>query len=87
MSKLSKLVKQFLSNPPDVRFEEVRYILRAFGFEEVRSKGSHHIFRNSDGRKLTVPKKDGRKVKRVYVKQVVDLLNLQAWSDEQKDDE
>jgi predicted RNA binding protein YcfA (HicA-like mRNA interferase family) len=87
MSKLSKLVKQFLSNPSDVRFEEVGYILRAFGFEEVRSKGSHHIFRNSDGRKLTVPKKDGQRVKRVYIKQVVDLLGLQQWSDKQEDGE
>jgi predicted RNA binding protein YcfA (HicA-like mRNA interferase family) len=87
MSKLSKLVKQFLSNPSDVRFEEVGYILRAFGFEEVRSKGSHHIFRNSDGRKLTVPKKDGQRVKRVYIKQVVDLLELQQWSNKQEDGE
>jgi predicted RNA binding protein YcfA (HicA-like mRNA interferase family) len=87
MSKLSKLVKQFLANPSDVGFEEVVYILRAFEFEEVRSKGSHHIFRNSNGTKITVPKKGGQRVKRVYIKQIVDLLNLQEWSDEQEDGE
>jgi hypothetical protein len=40
MGKLEKLVEQFLNQPPEVRFEDVRYLLEAFGFEEKRSKGS-----------------------------------------------
>jgi len=63
MGKLEKLVEQFLNKPPEVRFEDVRYLLEAFGFEEKRSKGSHHSFRDSQGRKITVPKKGGQKVK------------------------
>ncbi|MCX7592476.1 MAG: type II toxin-antitoxin system HicA family toxin [Fischerella sp.] len=35
----------------------MRYLLEAFGFEEKRSKGSHHSFRDSLGRTITVPKK------------------------------
>ena len=83
MSKLSKLVAKFLSNPPEVRFEEVRYVLEAFSFDEVRSTGSHHIFRNKQGVKITVPKKGGQKVKGVYVKQIVELLDLEDWAHEQ----
>lgn len=41
MSKLRKLVDQFLKRPPEVRFQEVYYLLEAFGFEEKKSKGSH----------------------------------------------
>jgi predicted RNA binding protein YcfA (HicA-like mRNA interferase family) len=63
MGKLKKLVEQFLNQPPEVRFEDVRYLLEAFGFEEKRSKGSHHSFRDSQGRKITIPKKGGQKVK------------------------
>ncbi|MER3434029.1 MAG: hypothetical protein C4288_11495 [Leptolyngbya sp. ERB_1_1] len=37
--KLIKLVELFLSEPVEVRFEEVRSLLNAFGSEEVRSKG------------------------------------------------
>ena len=55
MGKLGKLVEQFLANPSEVRFDDVRYILTAFGFEEKRAKGSHHSFRNADGLKITVP--------------------------------
>lgn len=82
MSKLEKLVQQFLKRPPEVRFEDVRYILEAFGFEEKRSKGSHHSFSDLQGRTITVPKKGGQKVKGVYVQKIVELLNLEDWNND-----
>jgi predicted RNA binding protein YcfA (HicA-like mRNA interferase family) len=89
MSKLKKLIQQFLEQPPEVRFEDVRYLLTAFGFIEVRSKGSHHSFRNAEGKIITVPKKGGQKVKGVYVQLVVELLNLEPINEdnEVEDDE
>ncbi|HEY9895189.1 MAG TPA: type II toxin-antitoxin system HicA family toxin [Candidatus Sericytochromatia bacterium] len=77
--KLIKLVESFLSEPSEVRFEEVRYLLEAFGFSEVRSKVSHHTFRNDRGQVQVIPKASGQKVKRTYVKQIVRLLNLKDW--------
>jgi predicted RNA binding protein YcfA (HicA-like mRNA interferase family) len=76
MSKLEKLISQFLKNPPEVSFEDVVYILKAFGFEEKCSKGSHHSFRDSQGRKITILKKGGQKVKGIYVQKIVKLLDL-----------
>jgi predicted RNA binding protein YcfA (HicA-like mRNA interferase family) len=61
-----------------VRFEDVRYLLEAFGFVEIRSRGSHHSFRNETGQKVVIPKKGGQKVKGVHVKLIVDLLDLAA---------
>jgi predicted RNA binding protein YcfA (HicA-like mRNA interferase family) len=78
MGKLDKLIQQFLNYPPEVRFEDVRYLLEAFGFVEIRSKGSHHSFRNESGQKVVIPKKSGQKVKGIYVKLIVDLLDLVA---------
>ena len=78
MSKLDKLIQQFLNYPPEVRFEDVRYLLEAFGFVEIRFRGSHHSFRNEIGQKVVIPKKGRQKVKGVYVKLIVDLLNLAA---------
>jgi predicted RNA binding protein YcfA (HicA-like mRNA interferase family) len=83
MSRLEKLIQQFLRQPPEVRFDDVRYLLEEFGFEEKRSKGSHHTFRNAAGLKITVPKKGGKTVKGVYVQQIVRLLNLE---DENRED-
>ncbi|MGK7897838.1 MAG: type II toxin-antitoxin system HicA family toxin [Xenococcus sp. (in: cyanobacteria)] len=76
MSKLDKLIIHFCKKPPEVSFEDVVYVLKAFGFEEKRSKGSHHSFRDTQGRKITIPKKGGQKVKGIYVQKIVELLNL-----------
>jgi predicted RNA binding protein YcfA (HicA-like mRNA interferase family) len=87
MSKLQKLVELFLKKPPDVSFEDVRYLLEAFDFEENRSKGSHHIFRDSQGKKITIPKQGGQKVKRIYILKIIEILNLKEWNDENSESE
>jgi len=33
MGKLSKLIKYLLSRPPEARFEEISYVLEAFGYQ------------------------------------------------------
>ena len=40
---------------PVLRPREIIAILTAFGFHEVRQRGSHKRFRHPDGRKVTVP--------------------------------
>lgn len=76
MSKLDKLIKKLLLRPPEARFEDIRYVLEAFGYQEVRSKGSHHAFENDTGDVIIIPKKGGKKVKRTYIEEVIRLLNL-----------
>jgi predicted RNA binding protein YcfA (HicA-like mRNA interferase family) len=82
MSKLAQLILSFLARPPDVRFEDVRYVLEAFGFQEKRSRGSHHTFENEVGEVIVIPKKGGQKVKRFYVQRIVELLELEDWQGE-----
>ena len=84
MGKLDKLINQFLRDPTEVRFDDVEYLLKSRGFEEKHSKGSHHTFRNEEGLKITVPKKGGKMVKGVYVREIVKLLNLGERVDEDK---
>jgi predicted RNA binding protein YcfA (HicA-like mRNA interferase family) len=85
MDRLEKLIQKFLRQPPEVRFDDVQYLLQEFGFEEKRSKGSHHSFRNAAGLKITVPKKGGKMVKGIYVQQIVKLLNLKDENRENPD--
>ncbi len=42
---------------------------------------------NSQGKTITVPKTGGQKVKGVYVQQIVELLNLEEWIDEDTEPE
>jgi predicted RNA binding protein YcfA (HicA-like mRNA interferase family) len=82
MGKLSKIIRKFLTHPPEVRFEEVEYLLREFGYVEIRSRGSHHTFENADGDVIVIPKKAGKMVKRTYLEQLIKLLNLESWQNE-----
>ena len=82
MSKLSKLVASFLAAPPQANFDDIERLMRAFGFKLDRTSGSHHVFRHDDGRRLTVPTVGGRRVKGVYVRRVVELLNLEKWHED-----
>ncbi|MCP2730990.1 type II toxin-antitoxin system HicA family toxin [Limnofasciculus baicalensis] len=82
MSKLSKLIKYLLSRPPEARFEDISYVLEAFGYQEIRSRGSHHAFENEEGEVIIIPKKGGKKVKRTYIEETIRLLDLANWKDE-----
>ncbi len=82
MSKLSKLIKYLLSRPPEARFEDISYVLEAFGYKEIRSRGSHHAFENEEGEVIVIPKKGGKKVKRNYIEETIILLDLANWKDE-----
>lgn len=84
MSKIAKLIKYLLSHPPEARFEEISYLLKAFGYQEVRVRGSHHVFENEEGDVIIVPKKGGKKVKRTYIEAVIKLLDLDNWQDDTK---
>ncbi|NJN23875.1 MAG: type II toxin-antitoxin system HicA family toxin [Acaryochloridaceae cyanobacterium RL_2_7] len=78
MGKRDKLIQKFLRRPPSVRFDEVASLLKSFGFIEARVRGSHHTFRRDlDGLIITVPKKHGQVVKRTYVIQIIELLDLE----------
>jgi len=44
-----------------------------------------YTFEDAQGQVFTLPKKGGKKVRRVYIKRIVELLNLQQWQDESSD--
>lgn len=69
-------IERILNLPPEADFSDVRAILRYFGWQERQGKGSHVIFRSPDGsERLTIPV-HGRRVKRVYVQQLCEVLDL-----------
>jgi predicted RNA binding protein YcfA (HicA-like mRNA interferase family) len=44
-----------MTNIPTISFRVLIRMVRKFGFEAVRQKGSHIRFRHPDGRKTTIP--------------------------------
>jgi predicted RNA binding protein YcfA (HicA-like mRNA interferase family) len=76
MSRMEKLIQSFLAEPTEVNFSDVEKLLKFFGFELKSVEGSHHTFRHEDGRRITVPIKHGRKVKKAYVRKINEMLRL-----------
>jgi predicted RNA binding protein YcfA (HicA-like mRNA interferase family) len=56
---LEKLKRQLRSSPKGIRFADLVRVLRDLGFEEARSKGSHHIFRRPGGPGILIVKPHG----------------------------
>lgn len=82
MSKLEKLIKKLLSRPPEARFDDIYNVLKAYGYQEIRSKGSHHAFENDQGDVIIIPKKGGQKVKKTYIEEIIKKLNLEDCDNE-----
>lgn len=86
MSRLEKLVASLLKDSGEYAFSDARKVLLEFGFAEDRIKGSHHVFKHRDGRRQVIPVKKGSMVKKFYVKETVELLNLKDWYEQRKGD-
>lgn len=84
MSQPDKLVEQFLREPPEVLFIDVAKVLEAFGYEERPSGGgSHRAFVKPGYPPKIVPTIKGRRVKRAYVRMIIENLNLEDWYEKQ----
>lgn len=80
MVQLDKLVEKFLREAPDVSFTDVVRVLEAFGYEERPSGGgSHWVFVKRGHQPKIVPTVKGRRVKRPYVRMIINNLELEEW--------
>ena len=68
---VEKLVEKMKRQPNGIRPEEAEKVLKAYGYEPVRQKGSHKQYLNKETGELTKIKQENP-IKKVYV---VDILN------------
>ena len=61
---------------PVLKPREVVALLEAFGFSELRQRGSHKQFRHPDGRCTTVPFHPGRDVSPILLRQIAKDIGL-----------
>jgi predicted RNA binding protein YcfA (HicA-like mRNA interferase family) len=78
MVKQDQLIEKLLKKPPDMRFDEVKRILENSGFKNVRTRGSHFIFKNSDTRKKVCIPTHNNRVKKCYLEDIIEILNLEV---------
>jgi len=83
MARLEKLVEFFLREPPEVSFQDVVKVVEAFGYKERPSKSGHKLFAKPGEYPITVPTVKGQRVKRVYVRKIIERLKLEEWYEKQ----
>jgi predicted RNA binding protein YcfA (HicA-like mRNA interferase family) len=76
MTRREKLIECIKARPPEADFSDVENLLEEFGYERRRQEGSHVSFKKPGARTIIVPLVKGRKVKRAYLDQICDLLDL-----------
>ena len=75
MTSIEKLLAKARKSPLSVSFQELEILADGYGLplRKPKSGGSHYIQRLPDGTKNTIVR-EGNKVKRWYVKAVVDAI-------------
>lgn len=82
MSSWEKLLSRILSLNKDLRFEELRKVLEAYGYtaRQPRSGSSHYTFRKSGCMPITIPMDEP--IKKVYVEMVKEVVESEAANSE-----
>lgn len=71
MSNVEKIIDKMRRQPNGIRPEEAEKVLKAYGYEMVRQRGSHKQYLNKTSGELTTIKQENP-LKKVYI---MDILN------------
>ena len=70
MSKTEKIIEKMRRQPNGIRLEEAEKVLKAYGYELVRQKGSHGQYLNrSTGDVITI--KQESPLKKAYIMAII----------------
>ena len=78
MSSWDKLLERILNLSNDLRFDEMRKVLEAYGYtmKQPRGGGSHHTFRKQGCAPITIPRHEP--IKKTYVELVRQVVESEA---------
>lgn len=78
MLKWDKLLARICRLSNDLRFDELRKVLEAYGYtmDAPRSGSSHYTFRKPGSQPITVPKHEP--IKKVYVEMVKNVVESEV---------
>lgn len=66
---VESIVEKMKRQPNGVKYNEAAKVLKEYGYELVRKKGSHRHFRNDEGDLITILEE--KPLKAVYVKDII----------------
>ena len=76
MTGFDRSLARLRSGAPEADFADVRRVLEGLGYAQRRQKGSHVTFKKPGESSIPFPLVAGRKVRRIYVEQLLEKLHL-----------
>jgi len=83
LAKILKVVENMFQLPPEMKFEDMVRVLEYFGWTRKNVVGSHFTYYRKGHMPITIVKHKN-KVKRGYIKKIIDELNLEDWYEKHK---
>ena len=82
MSQFDKLLERIKDLSSDLRFDELKKVLEAYGYtmHSPSGGGSHRTFRKDGCNPITIP--DHGTIKKVYVELVKEIIESEASNEE-----
>ena len=74
MTRIAKLYARFAADPRGRPFRDFERLVRAFGFVELRQRGSHRCFRHPARSDLLVIQPRGADAKDYQVREFLDMV-------------
>ena len=75
MASIRKTVDKMKRQPNGISIEEVDKVLNHYGYKLIKQKGSHMQYRNSNGDKMSIPRR-APTILSCYVNEIIGKLGL-----------
>ena len=72
MPSVEKLIEKMKKQPSGILLQEAEKVLKSFGYQKQRTKGSHNIFCNDIGEAINIPVHGKGQIKPIYIKKILD---------------
>lgn len=73
MASVEKIIEKMLRQPHGIRLEEAEKVLKAYGYDLIRQKGSHRHYLNvKTGELITI--KQENPLKKVYITNILNRI-------------
>ena len=69
-----KLLRKVLASPTNIRFDDMRGLVEAFGFQLVCTSGSHHLFSHPEVKELVNMQEVDGEAKPYQIRQFLRLV-------------
>ena len=76
MADIDKIINKMKRQPHGIKLQEIEKVLKAYGYERVRQKGSHITYKNNfAGERVVLAIHGKNTLKRAYVENILEVID------------